>query len=303
MACPEPEALLRYIDAETPADAGEEIRHHMEYCHDCRRAVGALQALARHLTRLAWAARPPLASTTACVDAMLLATYIDQRLTGPERQRVEAHLSVCPDCRDALQNAEQRLDTVEAAPRPVPAALLDKVTALGTPHTPAEPPLWLYCMQQLACVSTHVRHWATERLPQPQWTWAWGGVVVAAALVLVVALSQLRTTPGPVVQTDPGPRLYGYGFGTPADVRYTGRMPLSPALRSALIAYNAAPTSAEARRQLLSVLGQAPLGLPGAQVAMIEIKPALRTLADRTDLPTVQVTLSQDGLLTIAAAP
>lgn len=296
MACPEPEALLRYIDAETPADEGEEIRHHMEYCHDCRRAVGALQALARHLTRLAWAARPPLASTAACVDAMLLATYIEQRLTGPERQRVEAHISLCPDCRDALQHAEQRLDTVAVASRPVPAALLDKANALGTPNTAAEPPLWLYCMQQL-------RHWATERLPQPQWPWAWGGVAVAAALVLVVALSQLRTTPGPVVQTDPGPRLYGYGFGTPADVRFTGSMPLSPALRSALMAYNAAPTSAEARRQLLSVLGQAPLGLPGAQVTMIEIKPALQTLADRTDLSMVQVTLLQDGLLTIAVAP
>jgi hypothetical protein len=51
------------------------------------------------------------------------------------------------------------------------------------------------------------------------------------------------------------------------------------------------------------VLEQAPLGLPGAQVAMIEIKPALQTLADRTDLSMVQVTLLQDGLLTIAAAP
>lgn len=296
MTCPEPEALLRYIDAETTADEGEEIRHHMAYCHDCRRAVGALQALARNLTRLAGAARPQLASTTACVDAMLLATYMDHRLTGPERQRVEAHIGVCPDCHDAFQHAEQRLETVTAAPRSVPAALLDKANALGTPNTAAEPPLWLYCMQQL-------RHWTTERLPQPQWTWAWGGVAVAASLVLVVTLWQLRTAPERVVQTDPGPRLYGYGFGTPADVRFTGSMPLSPALRSALIAYNAAPTSAAARRQLLSVLEQAPLGLPGAQVAMIEIKPTLQTLADRTDLPTVQVTLLHDGLLTIAAAP
>ena len=75
---------------------------------------------------------------------------------------------------------------------------------------------------------------------------------MAASLVLVVALTYLHQTPGPVVQTDPGSRQYGYGFGTSADVQVTSRMPLSPELRSALIAYNAAPTSADARQQLLA---------------------------------------------------
>jgi hypothetical protein len=79
-------------------------------------------------------------------------------------------------------------------------------------------------------------------------------------------------------------------------------MPLSPALRNALIAYNAAPTSIDARQRLLAVLGQAPLGLPADQVSTIEIKPALQTLVDRTDTPTVQVTLFKDGLLTIGEA-
>src|SRR5262249_54210549 len=99
------------------------------------------------------------------------------------------------------------------------------------------------------------------------------------------------------------PRLYGYGFGTSADVQFTGSMPLSPVLRSALIAYNAAPMSDNARRQLLTVLRQVPLGIPDDQVSMIEIKPALQTLVDRPDTPMVQVALFKNGLLTIGAAP
>jgi anti-sigma factor RsiW len=295
MACFEPEILLRYIDAETPLDAAEEMRRHMEHCHDCRHAVGALRALTRNLTQLAWADRPPPPSPAGCVEAMRLAAYIDKGLTGRERERVEHHISRCQDCLDEWRAAEQRLATVAAAPHTVPAALLEKAAALGTPSAPVEPPLWLHCVQQL-------RHWATESFPHPQWTWALSGVAVAASLVLVVSLSYLRTTPGPVVQTDPGPRLYGYGFGTSADVQFTSSLPLSPGLRSALIAYNAAPTSDDARQRLLAVLGQAPLGLPADHVSTIEIKPALRTFVDRTDRPTVQVTLFKDGLLTIGEA-
>jgi anti-sigma factor RsiW len=294
MACFEAEVLLRYIDAETSIDEAEEMRRHMEHCHDCRHAVRALQALIRNLTQLAWADKPP-PSTTGCVDAVLLAAYIDKRLTGRERERVEHHISSCQDCFDELRAAEQRLTTVAAVPHTVPAALLEKAAALGTPSAPVEPPLWLHCVQQL-------RRWATERFLHPQWTWTLSGVAVAASLVLVMALSYLHTTPGPVVQTDPGPRMYGYGFGTSADVQVTSNMPLSPVLRSALIAYNAAPTSDNVRRQLLAILSQAPLGIPADQVSTIEIKPALYTLVDRTDRSTVQVTLFKDGLLTIGEA-
>ena len=292
MACFETEVLLRYIDAEIPTDAAEEMRRHMEQCPDCRHAVSALRALIHHLTQLAWADRPPLPSTTGCVDTVLLAAYIDQRLTGRERERVEDHLSRCQDCRDEVQAAEQRLTTVAAVSHPVPAGLLDKAAALGTPSAPAAPPLWFHSLQQLW-------RWATESFARPQWTWTWSGVAVAASLVLVVALTSWPPTPGPVVQTDPGPRQYGYGFGTATDVQVTSRLPLFPELRSVLIAYTAAPTSADARQRLLAVLSQAPLGLQADRVATIEIKPALQTLVDRTDTPTVQVTLFKDGLLTL----
>ena len=292
MACFEAEVLLRYIDAETSTEEAEEMRRHMEQCHDCRAAVRTLRALIHHLTQLAWADRPPSSSTAGCVDAVLLAAYIDQRLTGRERERVAHHLSRCQDCRAEWQAAEQRLTTVAAVSHPVPAGLLDKAATLGTPSAPAAPPLWFHYIQQL-------RRWATESFARPQWTWTWSGVAVAASLVLVVALTSWRPTPGPVVQTDPGPRQYGYGFGTAADVQVTSRLPLFPELRSVLIAYTAAPTSADARQRLLAVLSQAPLGLQADRVATIEIKPALQTLVERTDTPTVQVTLFKDGLLTI----
>jgi len=296
MACFEPEDLLRYMDVETPTEEAEEIRRHMESCPNCRHALGALQALTHNLTQLAWTVRQPSPSTTGCPDAMLLAAYIDKQLTGRERQRVEHHIASCQDCRDEVQAADQRRATVAAAPHTVPAALLDKAAALGARNAPTAPPLWSQWVQQF-------RHWARASFPQPQWTWVLSGVVVAACLVLVIELSHLRTTPGPVVQTDPGPRIYGYGFGAAADVQVNGRLPLSSVLRSALIAYNAAPTSEDARRQLLAVLGQAPLSISGDQVSTIEIKPALQTLADRTDAPTVQVTLFKDGLLTLGVAP
>ena len=292
MACFETEVVLRYIDAEPPTDAAEEMRRHMEQCHDCRAAMSALRALIHHLTQLAWADRPPSSSTAGCVDAVLLAAYIDQRLTGRERERVAHHLRRCQDCRDEVQAAEQRLTTVAAVSPPVPAGLLEKAAALGAPSAPAAPPLWFHSLQPLW-------RWATERFARPPWPWTWSGVAVAASLVLVVALTSWRPTPGPVVQTDPGPRQYGYGFGTAADVQVTSRLPLSPALRSVLIAYTAAPTSADARQRLLAVLSQAPLGLQADRVSTIEIKPALQTLVDRIDTPTVQVTLFKDGLLTL----
>jgi hypothetical protein len=118
----------------------------------------------------------------------------------------------------------------------------------------------------------------------------------------MLKVRQRRTPAGPVVQTEPGPRQYGYGFRTAADVQVTSRLPLSPELRGALIAYTAAPTSADARQRLLAVLGQAPLGLPADHVSTSEIKPALQTLVDRTDTPMVQVTLFKDGLLTMGEA-
>jgi len=96
--------------------------------------------------------------------------------------------------------------------------------------------------------------------------------------------------------------MYGYGFGTSVDVQMTSSTPLSPALRSALIAYNAAPTSDDARRQLLTVLSQAPLGIPADQVSTIEIKPALHTLYNRIEGSIIRVTLFKGGLLIIGEA-
>jgi anti-sigma factor RsiW len=152
MACFEAEVWLRYIDAETSTEEAEEMRRHMEQCHDCRAAVRALRALIHNLTHLAGAARQPSAATPGCVDAVLLAAYIDNRLTARERERVEHHLSNCPDCRAEWQAAEQRLTTVAAGTRLVPAGLLEKAAALGTPSAPAAPPLWFHYIQRCTMV-------------------------------------------------------------------------------------------------------------------------------------------------------
>jgi hypothetical protein len=130
----------------------EQRRRHMERCHDCRHAMRALRALIHNLTLLAWADRQPSSPPTGCVDAALLATYLDKRLTGCERERVEHHLRRCQDCCDELQAAEQCLTTVAAVSQPVPAGVLEKAAALGTPSAPAAPLLWSHSIQRCTMV-------------------------------------------------------------------------------------------------------------------------------------------------------
>ena len=296
MTCPEPETLLQYVDDAASPTTIAEITHHMHACHTCRRTIRTLRTLTDHLTQMRHTTGAASATVTGCVDTVLLAAYVDQRLTPWERRRVEQHMSSCQDCSQLVQDALQRLEDVEAALHPVPTAVLDKAAALGTRRRAAEPPLWMSRLQDL-------RQWVVEGFPQPQGAWAWGGVAVAASLVLMVAVTQWHQRPASEEQVARVPQHNIYGFGVATDVQFTGHMPLSPAVRNALIAYNAAPTSADTRQQLLTVLGQAPLKLPDAQVHTIEVKPALRRLADRTDMPTLQVTLLQDGLLTIGEMP
>lgn len=289
MPCLDLETLLRYVHQDTNQDATEEIRRHMEQCSTCYHALETLHELSSNLTQLA-------PDPAECLDATLLAAYVDQRLMLSERTHVEQHVRRCQRCSDEVQAAEQVLSTTLVMRQTAPASLLARASALGsTSHTPA-PARWQTRRQQLQA-------WAESLVPRPQWGWAFSGAAAAVILAVLVARAPWQTPTGSVVQTTPEQRTYGYGFGTADDVLVAGRVPLSPALREALTAYQAQP-AAETRAPLLALLNAASVAVQESQVAAIELKPSVQALAEpgQAASAAVQVTLFKDGLLVIGEA-
>lgn len=47
-----------------------------------------------------------------------LSAYVEGDLSEPERERVERHVSECPDCRDELHSLRQMLGRMLQAPPP-----------------------------------------------------------------------------------------------------------------------------------------------------------------------------------------
>jgi len=296
MDCLRLEVLLRYVEAETSPDEAEEIRRHMEQCRYCRQEVGAMQGLVLSLGKLAGSEGHEPRADAECVEVMTLAAYIDQRLPGPERERVERHVANCQTCLDELVAAVQRLEAITGALQPIPARLVEQAVALGTPEPPAAVSRWHPLRHRL-------QEWMAVLARPPQWVWAGSGVAVAVMLTLYLVLSPLREPTAPVVPPHPGQQPSGYGFGTSAEVLVQGNVRLSRELRSALLAYQEHPTPAS-RDTLLVLLDHASLGLPVEQVSAIEIKHSLQaTLASAQEGQPVQVTLLQDGLLVIEEAP
>jgi anti-sigma factor RsiW len=297
MDCLTHETLLQYVEAEISAAEAEEIRRHMEQCSHCRQEIDAIQTLVLNLGKLAWPEDPAPDANAGCVEAMTLAAYMDQQLTGAERERVEQHLVHCQACLDEFIAAGQRLESLAATPQPVPARLIEQATALEHSGAPTVAPLLPPLLHQL-------REWAAGLVPSPQWGFAVSGVAAAAILALYFVLFPSHESTGPLVQTDPGQQRFGYGYGTSAEVLAHGSVRLSQELRNALLVYDAQPTSTT-RDTLLALLDQSALQVPAEQVSTIEIKRSLRaTLASAPEAgQIVQVTLLKGGLLVIAEAP
>ncbi|HEX9626740.1 MAG TPA: zf-HC2 domain-containing protein [Acidiferrobacterales bacterium] len=89
----------------------------------------------------------------------LLPWYANDTLAGAERERVEAHLSACPRCRDELK--------------------LLKMVRAGVQSTPVEPPTEFGLKRLLRDVRREAPHTARPRL------W-WQPALAAAALVIVI---------------------------------------------------------------------------------------------------------------------
>lgn len=290
MDCLRLEVLLRYIHEETTTDATEEITRHMEQCQTCRQEAQTLRTISLHLAQVPWSR----SAAGECVDMMTLAAYIDQQLIGAERQRVAQHIARCEDCRDLWGVAEQQLARVATASRTVPPALLQQAMQLGAPRRPPVVPWWHMVVES-------VSQGAAALFPAPSWRWAFGGAVVAGLLVLYVGRDAFRVPNAPVVHTAPAQRTYGYGFGTAVEVLVEGNVPLSSALRQALLTYQQTSTLL-ARQELLGLLNTPTLRLPTERVTTIELKRSVQqALAESgpSTLHTIHIQLIKNGLLLI----
>jgi tetratricopeptide (TPR) repeat protein len=76
---------------------------------------------------------------SACLAPELLARYLDDRLSGDERESVEAHLASCDDCREVLVvsfRAGEALD-LDASVTPAAPATTPPATTASAPTAPA----------------------------------------------------------------------------------------------------------------------------------------------------------------------
>ncbi|MBT8484209.1 MAG: zf-HC2 domain-containing protein [Phycisphaerales bacterium] len=58
---------------------------------------------------------PARPANVACPPLLELAGYVDDRLDGAARERLEAHLSDCLECRDAIVHARGALESVASS--------------------------------------------------------------------------------------------------------------------------------------------------------------------------------------------
>jgi anti-sigma factor RsiW len=56
-----------------------------------------------------------------------LSEYLDQQLSDGERERLEAHLSICPHCRRVLRTLRRTLESLMGLPRDPRHGLADGV--------------------------------------------------------------------------------------------------------------------------------------------------------------------------------
>src|ERR1043166_651650 len=132
MTCPTHENLLEYLLDEASPPMLQGVADHMMDCPACRETVQSYSAIEQVLGAGALWDRDPVPPASAeCLSANLLAAYVDARLLGSERLKVERHLAGCSACLDRSVALAQLLQSVLAKPTGVPAALQTKALALG----------------------------------------------------------------------------------------------------------------------------------------------------------------------------
>jgi hypothetical protein len=101
-----------------------------------------------------------------CLGEEQLAAYIEQQVSGREKERIEKHLGACGFCRDQVGFLVRLQE--EDAQEPVPAHWLARARALGSAGSTTRPVLawrWGAAAAATACVALAVTLWLK---PQPE---------------------------------------------------------------------------------------------------------------------------------------
>jgi anti-sigma factor RsiW len=137
MACDETRRLGAYLDEELPPAERETVAKHLEGCLLCQAELVALRQLRERLSALPRVKAPAaLAAAVAGKVAALpvkhpeagLSGFIDDELSGEERQLVGDHIAACPPCAQEVVALDDVVGRVRTLPRKsAPAELLPRV--------------------------------------------------------------------------------------------------------------------------------------------------------------------------------
>jgi Putative zinc-finger len=134
MECPENEILFRFVDGD-PTSTNRAVERHIEQCGRCQQEIDSIRSLDESVREILRA--DPLVFVTGdeCPDRMLLAAYLDGKLSTAERDSMERHLSCCDVCLDEIVAAAERFDLLSKNRQSLPDFLLEKAVDLGKPPT------------------------------------------------------------------------------------------------------------------------------------------------------------------------
>ncbi|MFA0741650.1 MAG: hypothetical protein DFNUSKGM_001764 [Candidatus Fervidibacter sacchari] len=105
----------RYRKMDLEVEELLKIDEHLARCEECRKQLLSEEQLQRAVDRLR---RQISASTiTNCITYDLLADYIDGRLSGEEKARVEEHLRVCAYCAEDFRSLAEFRSTMQEKPK------------------------------------------------------------------------------------------------------------------------------------------------------------------------------------------
>src|SRR5207253_3029191 len=107
MDCPENEILLGFVDGD-PSSSNSAVQRHIEQCGQCQQEIDSIRTLDESVRKILRADPRLSVGGEKCPDGMLLAAYVDGKLSTAERDSMERHLSCCDVCLDEIVAAAER---------------------------------------------------------------------------------------------------------------------------------------------------------------------------------------------------
>jgi predicted anti-sigma-YlaC factor YlaD len=105
----------RYRTMDLDAEELLRIDEHLARCEECRKQLLSEEQMQRAVDKLR--RQISAAAITDCITYDLLADYIDGRLSGEEKERVEEHLKVCAHCAEDFRSLSEFRSTLQGKPK------------------------------------------------------------------------------------------------------------------------------------------------------------------------------------------